>query len=130
MKEYSLDTTFTFGMHEGLTVRQVVESYGWNYIEWCAVHLDHFCMSEELLEVYTNEGPNRQDVVDLQEAALEELYGDDCYGEYWDDEPGGYDSFDYDRATFDALTDGQYGDYDDFSHGGGDMDSLRDWLGY
>ena len=30
------------------------------------------------------------------------------------------------RDTFDALTDGQYGDYDDF---GGDIGSLKDSLG-
>lgn len=37
---------------------------------------------------------------------------------------------DYDRDSFYALTDGQYGDYDDWSEEGGDMGSLRDGLGY
>jgi len=40
------------------------------------------------------------------------------------------DDHDYDRDTFDALTDGQYGDYDDWRDGGGDFDSLRDGMGY
>lgn len=39
--------------------------------------------------------------------------------------------YDYDDSdTFDALTDGQYGDYDDFIENGGDMDSLMDALGF
>jgi hypothetical protein len=37
-----------------------------------------------------------------------------------------YESFDWKRETFDALTDGQYGDYEDFD---GDWDRLNDWRG-
>lgn len=37
---------------------------------------------------------------------------------------------DYERDTFDALTDGQYDDYEDWKEDGGDIDSLRDSLGY
>lgn len=48
---------------------------------------------------------------------------DDSYYEY-------RDNHDYDRDTFDALTDGQYGAYDDWRDGGGDFDSLRDRMGY
>lgn len=40
------------------------------------------------------------------------------------------DHNDYERDTFDALTDGQYGDYDDWRENGGDFDSLRDRLGF
>jgi hypothetical protein len=41
-----------------------------------------------------------------------------------------YEKPDYERDNFYALTDGQYGDYDDWREEGGDMDSLRDGLGY
>ena len=34
------------------------------------------------------------------------------------------------RDTFNALTDGQYGDYDEWRERGGDIDSLMDSLGY
>jgi hypothetical protein len=37
-----------------------------------------------------------------------------------------FDEYDWARESFDALTDGQYGDYDDFD---GDWDSLNDWRG-
>jgi hypothetical protein len=33
----------------------------------------------------------------------------------------------YDRLTFDALTDGQMGDFDDFQ---GDMDDVKDYMGH
>ena len=36
------------------------------------------------------------------------------------------DDYDWQRESFDALTDGQYGDYDDFD---GDWDRLDDWRG-
>jgi len=36
----------------------------------------------------------------------------------------------YDEQTFDALTDGQYGDYDDWKESGGDIDSFRDGIGH
>lgn len=40
------------------------------------------------------------------------------------------DDNDYERETFYALTDGQYGDYDEWRENGGDMDGLMDSLGY
>lgn len=40
------------------------------------------------------------------------------------------DDNDYERDTFYALTDGNYGDYEDWKENGGDMDSLMDCLGY
>jgi len=52
-------------------------------------------------------------------------YDEEDYSDYED-----RDYRDYDRDTFDALTDGQYGDYDDWRESGRDFDSLRDGLGY
>lgn len=56
-------------------------------------------------------------------------YDDGCdynYNPYDDYE----DDYDYERDTFYALTDGQYGDYDEWKENGGDIDSLMDALGY
>lgn len=50
--------------------------------------------------------------------------------DYYDEPDYKYDARDYARDTFDALTDGQYGFYDDWREAGGDIDSLRDGLGY
>jgi hypothetical protein len=57
----------------------------------------------------------------------------DTENEYEEDYEQDYDyrdDHDYNRDTFYALTDGQYGDYDDWREGGGDFDSLRDGMGY
>lgn len=50
------------------------------------------------------------------------------YDDQYENDPN--DSYDWDEEEFDALTDGQYGDYDDFRENGGDLDYLRDVLGF
>ncbi|MDX2284428.1 MAG: hypothetical protein NW241_09710 [Bacteroidia bacterium] len=59
---------------------------------------------------------------------VEEEEDDYVEGDDYDDYDRG-DYHDYDRDTFDALTDGQYGDYDDFRESGGDIDDVYTWLG-
>lgn len=49
MKFYNLDTEFTFGKYEGNTVRQVLVLEP-SYLDWCAINLDHFYLSEGVLE--------------------------------------------------------------------------------
>ena len=69
---------------------------------------------------------------------VEERYGDiTCYkidstGKLIKENSYNYadDYNDYERDTFDALTDGQLGDYDDFKNDDREMDSLTDSLGY
>jgi hypothetical protein len=65
---------------------------------------------------------NLEDFADYAE--YEENYSNHIY-EKWDE-----DHFDYDRANFDALTDGFEGDYYDWRDSGGNFDTLRDSLGY
>lgn len=49
MKFYNLDTEFTFGKYEGKTVREILEIQP-AYLDWCAINLDHFYISEEVIE--------------------------------------------------------------------------------
>lgn len=49
MKFYNLDTEFKFGKFEGKTVKEILYLDP-NYLEWCAVHLDQFCMTDEVIE--------------------------------------------------------------------------------
>jgi hypothetical protein len=49
MKLYQLDTKFTFGKHEGKTVKEVLEIED-SYLTWCALYLDHFYISNEVIE--------------------------------------------------------------------------------
>jgi hypothetical protein len=48
MKFYTLDTEFTFGKYEGKTVKEVLELQP-TYLDWCAVNLDHFYISDETI---------------------------------------------------------------------------------
>jgi len=49
MKFYDIDTEFTFGKYEGKTVREILELQP-KYLDWCAINLDHFYISDEVIE--------------------------------------------------------------------------------
>ena len=49
MKFYDLNTEFTFGKFEGSTVRQIIDLQH-SYLDWCAINLDHFYITETLIE--------------------------------------------------------------------------------
>jgi len=49
MKFYDLDTEFTFGKLRGKTLREILDLQP-SYIDWCAVYLDHFYISENVIE--------------------------------------------------------------------------------
>jgi hypothetical protein len=49
MKFYDLETEFTFGKFEGKTVRQIIDLQ-LSYLDWCAINLDHFYISETVIE--------------------------------------------------------------------------------
>jgi hypothetical protein len=126
---YNLDTKFFFGKFEGKTVREVLEIQH-SYIDWCAIHLDHFFISDEVIEEIRSITPD----FSISEEGQNKLF--EKY-ETWENEQEDYEFYDnddyypdYERDTFYALTDGQYGDYDDFRENGGDMGRLRDALGF
>ena len=48
MKFYSLDTKFTFGVYEGKTMKEIL-AHQPSYLNWCAINLDHFYISEEII---------------------------------------------------------------------------------
>lgn len=49
MKVFTLDTEFTFGKYEGKTVKEIIEIQP-TYLDWCAINLDHFFISDEIIE--------------------------------------------------------------------------------
>lgn len=49
MKFYNLDTEFTFGKFAGSTIRQIIHTQP-TYLNWCVINLDHFYISEEIIE--------------------------------------------------------------------------------
>lgn len=137
MRFYNLDTVFTFGRHQGQTVAEVLaENPG--YLNFCLQVLDHFALQRADVEAWQQQFPKlREQMTGAAWQKLDEkerqLQAELAQEQEVDDDYDSYDSGDYysrddaDRDTFDALTDGQYGDYDDFN---GDFDSLRDGMGY
>lgn len=129
MKFYDLNTVFTFGKYEGMSVQEVVNIQP-SYIDWCAINLDHFYIDdseiENLKEINPDFSLSEEAINKLQEkydSLMQESDEEDNYYYYPD-----YD--DHERDTFDALTDGQYGSYDDWRENGGDLDNLMDGLGF
>lgn len=49
MKIYDFDKLFTFGKYEGKTLRQIIDLQP-SYINWCVEALDHFYISEVVIE--------------------------------------------------------------------------------
>jgi hypothetical protein len=128
MKFYNLDTEFTFGKFEGKTLSEVVELQP-SYLNWCSTNLDHFYISDEVLEEISTIKPDFH----LTQESINSLKQkhDKWENEQEDDEDQDAGGYQYtDRDTFDALTDGTQGDYDDWRDGGGDLDSLMEGMGY
>lgn len=129
MKFYNLDTEFTFGKFEGMTVSEVLKIQH-SYINWCAINLDHFFIPDEVIKEIKSTIPDFTISEEGQKKLSEKYETWVKEQEDYDDNDHYNDYQDYERDTFNALTDGQYGDYDDWRDGGGDFDSLRDGLGY
>ena len=136
MRFYTLDTVFSFGQHQGETVAQVLATAP-GYLNFCMQALDHFALRRAEAETWQTQYPafgqqftpqawERLDEKEAEhQAQLERQRRRDEADDY--DSSDEYSAREAERDTFDALTDGQYGDYDDFD---GDMDGLRDALGW
>jgi broad specificity phosphatase PhoE len=135
MKFYDLNTILNFGKFEGETIKEVAEIQP-SYLDWCAINLDHFYIDEGEIEELKGINPGFSFSEEAKEK-LAEKYGNwEDEQEYYADYENPYDYNqpdyyqDYERDTFDALTDGQYGSYDDWRENGGDLDGLMDGLGF
>lgn len=98
MKFYTLDTEFTFGKFQGNTVRQVIDIQP-SYLEWCALNLDHFYISDEVIEEIKGVIPDFK-LSDEGVAKLNDKY------EVWENEQeNDYDDYDdyHERESY-----GQY----------------------
>lgn len=130
MKNYDLDSVFTFGMYKGMTLQKILIENP-SYIQWCILNLDHFNLEEDVFDEFQNINPNfkfSEDATNKLQSNWEDELDAQDYFQY--DEPDYDCSADWEQDTFDALTDGQYGSYDDFRENGGDWDSMMDGLGY
>ncbi|NJK84515.1 MAG: hypothetical protein HC912_12710 [Saprospiraceae bacterium] len=105
MKFYNLDTEFTFGKFEGKTVREVLDVQH-SYIDWCAINLDHFYISDEVIDEIKEIVPDFS-ISEEGKSKLSEKYGD------WENNQENHSRDDYDdyRPSYEKYG-GAYG-YDD-----------------
>lgn len=130
MKNYELESVFTFGKYKGWSLRQIIGGNP-SYIQWCILNLDHFNVAEEVFDEFQNINPNFQ-FSDEAIYTLQNIWGYDMdEPDHFQSDDSDYDcSDDWEQDTFDALTDGQYGSFDDFRENGGDWDNMMDSLGF
>ncbi|MDD4967814.1 MAG: hypothetical protein PHT07_00105 [Paludibacter sp.] len=50
---YNLDKKFTFGEYKGKSVREVIDLNP-KYLDWCAIHIDYFYITDEAIEEILN----------------------------------------------------------------------------
>jgi len=126
---YLSNYTIGFGIYEGENLSSIISNDP-EYVLWCIINLDHFSINkilftnpkfknEPLFPLAIEHNLIKEKILEKWKTAEDEYKN--CYhNESYDDDN------EYDRETFDALTDGQYGDYDDFE---GDIDDVMTWLG-
>ena len=133
MKTYVLETIFSFGKHKGKTLAQIVDLDP-SYIEWCIINLEHFYIYEEIFLLIKTVKPDfsisdhaKQKLNEKCKIIMESYeYQNDDDSDYY----SGQSHREMQEATYDALTDGMDDDFDDWLDAGGDMDRLRDDLGF
>ncbi len=98
MKFYTLDTEFTFGKFQGNTVRQVIDIQP-SYLDWCALNLDHFYISDEVIEEIKGVIPDFK----LSDGGVAKL--NDKYEVWENEQENDYDDYDdyHERESY-----GQY----------------------
>jgi hypothetical protein len=109
MRFYDLDTTFTFGIHQGITVAQVLAAHP-DYVVFCVQSLDHLALRRADLEAWQEQFPLLRKCltaatwtrIDEKEAMMNAPDEEDNRADY----DYSYSANDAERDTFDALTDG------------------------
>lgn len=110
MKFYNLDSQFTFGKYEGKTIRQIVDLQPF-YIDWCATNLEHFYISEDVIDEIKKIKPDFILSAEGQQKLDEKYANWECEQESYQD----YDDYDDRNADYNQT---DWSNYDD----GLDMD--------
>jgi hypothetical protein len=119
MKFYTLDTEFTFGKYNGKTVKEVLQLQP-TYLDWCAINLDHFYISDETITEIKEIRPDFK-ITEEGKQKLADKYStweykqqQDDYDDYDDNSPS-YDkyggAYGYDDDTIDSAFDGDPENY-------------------
>lgn len=114
MKFYNLNSQFTFGKFEGKTVRQIIDLQS-SYIDWCAINLEHFYISEDVIEDIIKIKPDFTLSAEGQQK-LDEKYIS------WADEQESYQDYDDRDADYNQTDWSNYNDGLDM-----DQQSIEFW---
>lgn len=103
----NLSSRMNFGKHRGETIGQIVDENP-SYIEWMIENIDNIAFSEDVV----SELDLSDDLVEINSEKLESFednsWNDDDFHHH-----NSYDDDYYRRDSWDAMTDGQYGDMPD-----------------
>ncbi len=127
MEGYSNTRILGFGKHKGKAIYQIMHEEP-DYLEWCVLHLNHFFL-HDLHSLYAVNSHFQFSEDAVEENHRKAIRWQDWVFDEYDREREDYYAH-QDRYTFEALTDGMCGDYADWIEGGGDIDHLKDSLGF
>jgi hypothetical protein len=120
MKFYTLDTEFTFGKYEGKTVKEILEIQP-AYLDWCAINLDHFYISDEIIAevkaiipsfVISDEGQSKlTEKYETWESQQQDNDDNDDYDDYSPSYEKYGGAYGYDDDTIDSAFEGDPENY-------------------
>lgn len=107
MKFYDLNTEFTFGKYIGNTIRQIVDLQP-SYLDWCAINLEHFVMSDDTIEEIKKIKPSfafSAEGIEKMDDKIEQWNNEELSYQYFDE---GYDdkNADYNQTDWSNFDDG------------------------
>jgi len=120
MKFYTLDTEFTFGKFSGKTVKEILEIQP-TYLDWCAINLDHFYISDEIIAevkaiipsfVISDEGQSKlTEKYETWESQQQDNDDNDDYDDYSPSYEKYGGAYGYDDDTIDSAFEGDPENY-------------------
>ena len=126
-KLYAMSEKINFGEYNGYSVKEILEKNP-KYLLWCVINLSDFALDNRIMvdkrilqhDIYAQAvGINliKNNFIGIWDSDLEDEANDELETSR---------NYNWERETFDALTDGQIGDWDDF---GGDFDDAKNSMG-
>ena len=104
----NLHNRMNFGKHRGETIGQIVDENP-SYIKWMIENIDNIAFSEEVV----SELNLSDDIVEINSEKLERFEDNSWKDDDFYERDSYDDDYDYRRESWDAMTDGQYGDMPD-----------------
>jgi hypothetical protein len=113
MKFYELNSVFTFGKYQGKTALEILNLQP-SYLDWCAINLDHFIMSENVIDeiekleptfAFSPEGLQKMD--EKLDQWNDEITSYQDYDEDYDDRNADYNQTDWSNYNDDLDMDQQ-----------------------